>query len=284
MLGSLLLKKNVKKINFKENSYILIGGLIICVILIIALLGPYFLRYDPLEVNGSQRLLSPSFNHFFGTDQYGRDILSRIIYGIRNSLTIGILVVFISTFLGILIGVIAGYYDYLDNILMRILDGIMAFPGIIIAITLCAVWGFGKRNIILALSFSYFPTMARIVRANVMSIKKSEAVDSIRTIGANDFYIIYKYILLNSLAPIIVQATFIFATSILDEAALSFLGVGIKLPQPSLGGMITEAKEFMLIAPLQIIFPGIFIMIIVLGLNLLGDGLRDYLDPKIKKR
>jgi peptide/nickel transport system permease protein len=165
---------------------------------------------------------------------------------------------------------------------MRILDAMMAFPGIIIAISLAAIWGAGKLNIILALSFAYFPKMARIVRSAVISIKDLDYVDSARAAGASDYRIISKYILKNSASPIMVQATFNFALAILDEAALSFLGVGIMPPAPSLGAMVTDARTYMVVAPWMIFAPGIMIILSVLSLNLLGDGLRDLLDPHLK--
>ena len=217
-----------------------------------------------------------------GTDHFGRDIMSRLIYGARVSIQIGISVVVLSTFIGGLIGLVAGYYSKVDNLIMRILDGFMAFPGIIIAIILAAICGAGKLNIIMALSFSYFPQMARVVRSCILIGKEWECVESAKSSGAQDGYILFKYILLNSLSPIIVQATFIFALAILDEAVLSFLGLGIEPPYPSWGGMITEGRAFMSVAPWEIMFPGVAIMITVLGLNLLGDGLRDYLDPRLK--
>lgn len=267
----------------KRHPYIVVGGILVVLALLLALLAPLITKFDPLEIDAKNRLLSPSLIHPMGTDEFGRDVMSRVLYGARISLQVGISVVLLTTVIGSIVGVIAGYYPKADNLIMRILDGFMAFPGIIIAICLAAIWGAGKLNIILALSFAYFPPMARIVRSCVITVKEWECVESAKAVGAKNTYIILKYILSNSLSPIIVQATFSFAVAILDEAALSFLGVGIAPPNPSWGGMITEARSFMAVAPWTMIFPGIAIVLTVLGLNLLGDGLRDLLDPRLQE-
>ena len=239
--------------------------------------------YNPIEVNTDNRLLAPTLDHIFGTDELGRDIQSRMFYGVRVSMQIGGAVVICSSILGIIVGILSGYYKIMDNWLMRILDGIMAFPSIILAIVLAGILGTGKINIIIALSFAYFPTMARVVRSSVFSIKDMEYIDSVRAVGAGDYYIITRYILPNIISPIIVQATFIFALAVFDEAALSYLGVGIQAPAPSLGGMVNDARNYMSVAPWTIITPGISIALVVFGLNLLGDGLRDFLDPHLNK-
>lgn len=266
----------------KEHSCITIGGSIIVIMVLVSLMAPILTSYNPLEGIGKERLLPPSLMHPMGTDQFGRDVMSRLVYGARVSMEIGLSVVVLSTIIGVCVGLIAGYYKKVDNIIMRIFDGFMAFPGIIIAITLVTIWGAGKVNIILALTFAYIPPMARVVRSNVISVKELECVESAKAVGATDIHIIFKYILLNSLSPIIVQSTSTFARAILDEAALSFLGVGIEPPYPSWGGMITEARAFMDISPWQMVFPGLAIVVTVFGLNILGDGLRDYFDPKLK--
>ena len=266
----------------KSHPYIMIGGSFAVVMALAALAAPILTSFDPLEVSGKDRLLAPSSAHIMGTDHFGRDVMSRLLYGARVSIEVGLSVVVLSTIMGGTIGLIAGYYKKFDNVVMRIIDGFMAFPGIIVAIMLAAIWGAGKLNIILALSFAYFPPMARVVRSCVISVKEWECVESAKAAGARDGHIISKYILFNSLSPIIVQATFSFAVAILDEAALSFLGVGIEPPYPSWGGMITEGRAFMAIAPWEMVFPGLAIVITVLGLNLLGDGLRDLLDPRLK--
>ncbi len=266
----------------KNHKSISMGSILLMVILFFAVFAPLISFYDPLETNGQKRLSAPSLQHYMGTDQLGRDIMSRVLYGAQSSLLVGGSVVFIVTIIGVIVGVLSGYYPKIDTVIMRIIDGFMAFPAIIIAIMLAAMLGTGKLNIILALSFAYFPRMTRVARASVLSIKELDYIDSARVSGAKDRYIIWKYILLNSLSPIIVQATFIFAISILDEAALSFLGIGIKAPEPSWGGMINEGRNFMTVAPWLMLFPGSIMLVAVLGLNILGDGLRDLMDPRLK--
>lgn len=265
-----------------KHPYIITSIIILILLIFLSVFAPFLTAYNPVHNNARKRLQAPSKAHLLGTDQYGRDIFTRVIYGIRISMQIGLAVVILTVIFGGFIGVIAGYYPKLDKIIMRILDAMMAFPGIIIAISLAAIWGAGKLNIILALSFAYFPKMARIVRSSVISIKDLEYVESARAAGAKDLRIIFKYILKNSASPIMVQATFNFALAILDEAALSFLGVGIMPPEPSLGAMVTDARTYMVVAPWMIFAPGMMIVLAVLSLNLLGDGLRDLLDPHLK--
>lgn len=272
----------LKKYKKYEHPYITTSIIILAILLFLTIFAPVLTEYNPVRNNARNRLQGPSQEHLLGTDQYGRDVFTRILYGLRSSIEIGLSVVILTIIFGGIVGIAAGYYSGLDKIIMRILDAMMAFPGIIIAISLAAIWGAGKLNIIFALSFAYFPKMARIVRSAVISIKDLEYVESARAAGANDFRIIFKYILRNSASPIMVQATFNFALAILDEAALSFLGVGIMPPAPSLGSMITDARTYMVVAPWMIFAPGIMIILAVLSLNLLGDGLRDLLDPHIK--
>ena len=272
----------LKKYQKYQHPYITTSIIILFILVFLSLFAPVLTDYNPVRNDARNRLQPPSREHLLGTDQFGRDIFTRILYGLRASIEIGISVVILTIIFGGIIGIAAGYYPYLDKIIMRVLDAMMAFPGIIIAISLAAIWGAGKLNIIFALSFAYFPKMARIVRSAVISIKDLEYVESARAAGATDFRIIFKYILKNSASPIMVQATFNFALAILDEAALSFLGVGIMPPEPSLGAMVTDARTYMVVAPWMILAPGIMIILSVLSLNLLGDGLRDLLDPHLK--
>ena len=261
-----------------------VGIVIVLTAIFIAVFCPIITKYDPLLVNVKERITAPTGQHKLGTDEMGRDVLSRMFFGVRASMIIGVSVAIISTVAGIIVGVIAGYYKKVDNALMRILDGVMAFPSIIIAIALAGILGTGKINIIIALSVAYFPTMARIVRSSVLSLRDIEYVQSIKVLGASDAYIIIHHIIPNIISPIIVQMTFIFALAVFDEAALSYLGVGIRAPEPSLGGMVSDARKYMSVAPWTILYPGLMIAYIVLGLNLLGDGLRDYFDPKLNEK
>jgi len=274
-----------KKGNKRQyNIFLIVGIVIVLTAIFIAVFCPIITKYDPLLVNVKERITAPTGQHKLGTDEMGRDVLSRMFFGIRASMIIGVSVAIISTVAGIIVGVIAGYYKKVDNVLMRILDGVMAFPSIIIAIALAGILGTGKINIIIALSVAYFPTMARIVRSSVLSLRDIEYVQSIKVLGASDAYIIIHHIIPNIISPIIVQMTFIFALAVFDEAALSYLGVGIRAPEPSLGGMVSDARKYMSVAPWTILYPGLMIAYIVLGLNLLGDGLRDYFDPKLNEK
>lgn len=265
-----------------KSAYITIGLIILIAVLVMAFVLPLFFDFDPIEINPRTRLSPPSKDNLLGTDEFGRDIFSRVIFGTRVSLSVGFLVILITTVTGTLLGLYSGVYSRLDLILMRILDGWMAFPEIIIAITLAAIWGSGQLVIILAISFAYFPRMCRIVRGTVLSIKTRGFIEAAQATGASDHRLIFKYILPNCFSNILVQTTFSFAAAILAEAALSFLGVGIQAPNPSLGGMISEGRNFMPIAPWIVLAPGLLIVLIVLALNFLGDGLRDYFDPKMK--
>ena len=274
-----------KKGNKRQyNIFLIVGIVIVLTAIFIAVFCPIITKYDPLLVNVKERITAPTGQHKLGTDEMGRDVLSRMFFGVRASMIIGVSVAIISTVAGIIVGGIAGYYKKVDNVLMRILDGVMAFPSIIIAIALAGILGTGKINIIIALSVAYFPTMARIVRSSVLSLRDIEYVQSIKVLGASDAYIIIHHIIPNIISPIIVQMTFIFALAVFDEAALSYLGVGIRAPEPSLGGMVSDARKYMSVAPWTILYPGLMIAYIVLGLNLLGDGLRDYFDPKLNEK
>ena len=274
-----------KKGNKRQyNIFLIVGIVIVLTAIFIAVFCPIITKYDPLLVNVKERITAPTGQHKLGTDEMGRDVLSRMFFGVRASMIIGVSVAIISTVAGIIVGVIAGYYKKVDNALMRILDGVMAFPSIIIAIALAGILGTGKINIIIALSVAYFPTMARIVRSSVLSLRDIEYVQSIKVLGASDAYIIIHHIIPNIISPIIVQMTFIFALAVFDEAALSYLGVGIRAPEPSLGGMVSDARKYMSVAPWTILYTGLMIAYIVLGLNLLGDGLRDYFDPKLNEK
>lgn len=274
-----------KKGNKRQyNIFLIVGIVIVLTAIFIAVFCPIITKYDPLLVNVKERITAPTGQHKLGTDEMGRDVLSRMFFGVRASMIIGVSVAIISTVAGIIVGVIAGYYKKVDNALMRILDGVMAFPSIIIAIALAGILGTGKINIIIALSVAYFPTMARIVRSSVLSLRDIEYVQSIKVLGASDAYIIIHHIIPNIISPIIVQMTFIFALAVFDEAALSYLGVGIRAPETSLGGMVSDARKYMSVAPWTILYPGLMIAYIVLGLNLLGDGLRDYFDPKLNEK
>lgn len=268
----------------RRSRSTLIGGCIVLAVLVIAVMAPVFSPYDPQEIEVPRRLQGPSTAHPFGTDNMGRDILSRVIYGARISVMVGIFVVAAAAGAGIMLGLTAGYSDRLDRFLMRIMDGLMAFPSTLLAIALMAALGARISNIIIALAVVYTPNVARVVRSITLVVRELDYVQAAQAMGASDARILSRHILPNCLPIVIVQSTFIFAQSVLAEAALSFLGVGLPPYIPSWGTVITTGRMFMQTAPWITIFPGIAILIMVLGLNLLGDGLRDLTDPRLRGR
>ena len=270
----------MKKI-IEKHPEIIFELAVVLILFIASVAAPLVYSAGPLETSAALRLTPPSPDHVFGTDEFGRDILSRVCYGIRVSIAIGLSVVIITTVSGVVIGLICGWFEKADKIISRILDGLMAFPEIILAITLSAIWGAGEWNLIFALSFAFFPRMTRVVRSCVLSIKPQEYIMSGRAAGAGTSGLILRYVLPGCVSAITVQATFCFASAILSEAALSFLGVGIKEPAPSLGGMVSAARNYMTVAPWTILIPGAVIMLMVLALNIMGDSLRDVLDPRV---
>jgi len=268
----------------KMNLSMIIGLIIIVMIIGLIIATPFMELSNPNDVDPANRLKSSSAEHLLGTDFLGRDILSRTLQGFKLSIFIAFMVTMISTVAGLVLGTLAAYNKYASNIIMRVMDGIMAFPTIILAIALAGILGAGVSNIIISLTISYFPTIVRLVKNEVLNIKNAEFVESYIVLGKSKFYIISKIIWPNIMSPILVQTTFIFAMAILNESILSFLGVGIKAPAPSLGGTVNDGRNYMIVAPWTIVYPGLTISMIVLGLNMFGDGLRDYFDPKKQVR
>ncbi|MDF2982346.1 MAG: binding-protein-dependent transport system inner rane component, partial [Devosia sp.] len=258
----------------------LIGATILFVLTAIALLAPWVAPYDPNKSNYSDILMGPSERFWFGTDGFGRDILSRVIYGLRVSLAIGLIVALLTGILGTVLGTLASYVRWLDGLLMRVLDGLMAFPGVLLAIALASALGPSEMTVIIALTVTYTPRTARVVRAAVLVAQGMQYVEAARAVGAGHGRIIFRYILANALSPLIVQLTFVFAVSIIAEAIMSFLGVGPPPPAPSLGNIIADGRTYIQEAWWVAVFPGIVIAVAVLGLNLMGDGLRDIIDPR----
>jgi peptide/nickel transport system permease protein len=258
------------------------GAVLLLFVVLATLAADLVAPYSPLKNDFRYRLGAPNGVHLMGTDNFGRDVLSRVLYGGRTSLSIGLMVVVSSTFFGTLIGVAGGYFSRLDNPLMRLMDALMAFPGVLLAIALAAVLGPSVGDVVIALTVTYAPRTARIVRAAVLVVRRMEYVDAARVAGAGPLRIILRHLLPNSLAPLIVQMTFIFAVSILAEAVLSFVGVGPPPPTPSWGNIIADGRGYIPTAPWISLFPGLVIAITVLGVNLIGDGLRDVLDPRFK--
>jgi peptide/nickel transport system permease protein len=259
-----------------------IGTAMFAIVVLLALGADLIAPYDPNKNDYRQLLAAPSAEHLLGTDGFGRDILSRVIYGTRVSLRIGVMVVIATGVLGALVGAVAGYVHVLDGPIMRVMDGLMAFPGVLLAIALAAALGPSELNAAIALTVTFTPRTARVVRASVLVVREMEYVAAAVAAGAGHLRILFRHILANSLSPLIVQLTFVFAVSILAEAILSFLGVGPRPPTPSLGNIIAEGRNYIAEAPWITLFPGLTITISVLGLNLMGDGLRDVIDPRLR--
>ncbi len=267
-----------------KKSKLAISGLVIILILIIsAIFADYIAPYDYDEPNLEEALQPPSSKHIFGTDEFGRDIFSRIVYGSRISLKVGFIVVTISVLIGGFLGAIAGYCnDIVDNIIMRSMDLLLAIPQILLAIAILAALGAGLKNVMIAVGISSIPGFARIVRASVLTIKEEEFIEAAKAAGSSDARILFVHIIPNCLAPVIVQATLGVANAILTAAALSFIGIGIQPPTPEWGAMLSGGRGYIRDYPYMTMFPGLAIAITIFGLNVLGDGLRDALDPKLK--
>lgn len=271
--------------NLSRNPITLWGLVIIVIMLLVALLSPSLAPHEPDMVNLAERLQPPSVTHLLGTDQFGRDILSRIIYGARVSLLVGFAGVASAAVVGVFLGSVAGYYGrWTDDVIMRFMDILLAFPYIVLAIALIAMVGPSLRNIILVIAITRIPQFARVTRGSVLSLREMEFVLASRALGQKEWRILLRHILPNALTPISVLASLSVATAILTESALSFLGLGIQPPQASWGTMIADGRRFMLDAPWIATFPGLAISLTILGYNLLGDGLRDALDPRLRGR
>lgn len=271
------------KSRYLRSRTFLIGLGLTGAVLLVALVSLFYTPYDPNEMDIPSRFQGPSGAHWFGTDRYGRDILSRVMRGATNSITVGLIAVSIGMGLGILLGAFAGYYgSWLDEALMRLMDAIYGFPAVLLAILITSVLGPGIRNSMIAIGISYLPLFARLTRGNFLSLREREFVLAARATGRGGPAIAWHHILPNTVPVLIVQATIAFAIAILAEAGLSYLGLGTQPPAPSWGRMLREAQGLIRLSPWPAVFPGLAIMVAVLGFNLLGDGLRDLLDPRMK--
>jgi ABC-type dipeptide/oligopeptide/nickel transport system permease subunit len=268
---------------FYNNKLGVLGAILVLIVIFLAIFAPVISPYSPEEMNILYKRQAPQKDFIFGTDKFGRDIFSRIIYGSRVSLTVGIISVGIGVFFGIILGLYSGYTgNIFDSIIMWFMDMLMSFPSILLALVVITVLGSSIINTMIAIGITYIPTFTRIVRGSVMEVRDQEFVEAARVVGAKDFKILFKHILPNVTAPIIVQATLALSGAILTEATLSFLGLGVQPPMPSWGSMLSDSRSYMELAPWTVIFPSIAIMFSVLGFNILGDGLRDVLDPKLQ--
>ncbi len=280
-------KSQIKEVwdRLKRNKTALLGLAIVIVLILIAVFAPLYYNYNEQVINQNvkERLQSPSSDHWFGTDPSGRDLFVRVMYGTNISLKIGFSAVALALIVGGVFGAFAGYYGgRIDNIIMRIMDVFLAIPGTLFAITIVAAIGSSIPNLIVALSISSIPRFSRIVRGSVMTVRDVEYIEAAKAIGANDRRIILQHVIPNALAPVMVQTTLNVATIILTVAGLSFIGLGVKSPMPEWGRLLSDSRNYLAQHPYLVIFPGLAIMITILSLNLLGDGLRDALDPRLK--
>jgi len=264
------------------NRSFAIGGAIFLAICLLTVLAPVITGTDPNALSIRNKFKPPGGDFLLGTDNLGRDMLSRVLYGAQLSLSIGLAVVLLNALFGVLLGALAGYYRRLDDVLMRIADALMAFPAVLLAIGIAAALGASPVTAIVALAVVYIPRTARVVRASILVIRELDYVQAARAAGATDGRILWHHILPNCMAPLIVQLSFVFAYAILSEAVLSFLGLGAPPTVPSWGVLISEGRAYMREAAWLTVVPGVAIALTVLGLNLLGDGLRDVLDPRMK--
>lgn len=276
-------QKEIRRERLLASPGLLIGATVFIIIVLAALIIPALNGVDPNAMEVTLRLKPPSAEHIFGTDEFGRDLFTRVLHGARVSLMVGCSVALFSCVLGTIIGILASYYKILDHILMRICEGLIAIPGILLAIALMSALGASNWNVILALTIVYTPSVARTVRASALVVKEQSYVEAAKVQGASDFRILWKFILPGVISPLTVQASFIFAQAIISEASMSFLGAGIPAPAASWGNILQASKAVVQRAPWTAICPGACVVLCVLSLNLLGDGLRDYLDPRTGK-
>ncbi|MGQ7890352.1 nickel transporter permease [Paenibacillus sp. WC2504] len=271
-------------LKLRKNKLAMLGGYVILFYFLVAIFAPLLAPYDPYHIDLVNKLKPPSVEHWMGTDDKGRDVLSRLIVGTRLSLSVGFVAVFIGAFFGIVLGLFAGYYGkWVDTIIMRVIDVLLAFPGILLALAIVSALGPSLINVMIAIGVFSIPMFARIVRGSTLSVKKLEYIDAIRSLGASDMRIIFVHIFPNILSPIIVQATLRLATAILSAAGLSFLGLGAQPPLPEWGAMLSNGRDFLFTVPYLALFPGLAISTLVIGFNVFGDGLRDALDPRMKQ-
>lgn len=267
----------------RRSPSALIGGVVLVVVILSALLAPVVSPYEPIKTNQRASLKPPSLEHPMGTDRFGRDVLSRVLWGGRLSLPVGVVSVVIAAVIGVAFGLIAGFYGgWIDSIIMRLVDLLLAFPGILLALAIVSILGDSLFNLMIAIGIASIPDYVRITRSTVLSVREREYVLAARTLGIRNSAIVLRHILPNVLAPLIVLATLGMAGALITGSALSFLGLGIKPPTPEWGNMLAEGRSFLQRAWWVAFFPGLAIMVTVFAINLLGDGLRDALDPRMK--
>lgn len=269
----------------RSNKFLMVGGTIALVLVVMAVFAPVLTDYSPTKMNFRARFAGPSLEHPMGTDQYGRDTLTRVLYGARLSFKVGIISVLIGISGGVVIGAIAGFLGgFIDNLLMRMMDGLLAFPPLLLAIGLVAAMGPSLMTVAVSIGVVYIPRFARVMRSAVLTQREREYVEAARAIGQSGFKILVRHIGPSCLSPVVVMATIVFALAVIIEAVLSFLGIGVPPPTPSWGSMLNDSRRYLNTSAWMALFPGVTISVAVLGFNMLGDGLRDMLDPRAYTR
>jgi len=268
----------------RRHPTVAVGGALLIVIVVAAIAAPWLGTVDPISINPSQRLRGMSAEHWFGTDRFGRDLYSRVIYGGRVSLVVGLSVAALSTLIGLTIGLVSGYMRAVDAVVMRVMDGMMAIPAIMLAIALIALSKASILIVIVAVTLPEVPRVVRLVRSIVLTLREQAYIEAATAIGTSVPRILLRHLLPNALPPLIVQATYICASAVLIEAALSFLGAGTPPEIPSWGNIMAEARPYFQLKPWMVLLPGVFLAVTVLAINLVGDGLRDMLDPRLARR
>lgn len=275
--------KSTILIRFAKRKASVAGGIIIVIFVVVALIGPFLTVYDPLQIDLPNKYQNGSVAHLLGTDNLGRDTLTRLVFGARTTFIISFVSVFSGSLIGLAFGVVAGYFGgRIDDLIMRATDVLLAFPGLLLAIAIIAILGNGIINTIIAIAIYNIPYIARITRGSVLSIRNSEYVQAAKVVGSSDIRIILTHIIPNSLSQVIVNTTLSLGTAILTSSSLSFLGLGVQPPYPEWGSMLSKAREVLRSTPLAALAPGTAITLVVLSFSLLGDGLRDALDPRLR--
>lgn len=272
-------QRRIKLRRLFRNRLSMLGAIIVLLMIIIAVAAPLIAPQDPYAITVANRLLPPSHAHWFSTDSMGEDVFSRVIYGARISMMVGFCVSVLAGVVGMLLGLYASTNKILDNILMRICDGLKSIPSMLFAICLMTILGADVKNVIFSLAITSIPNMARIARSEALVVREQTYIEALRSMGASESRILWRHIMPNIISPVIVQMTFVFASSIIQEAALSFLGAGVPAGDPSWGSILSDGKNYIYNSWWLIVFPGIFTIVSVLGFNLFGDGLRDFFDP-----
>lgn len=272
-------QRRIKLRRLFRNRLSMLEAIIVLLMIIIAVAAPLIAPQDPYAITVANRLLPPSHAHWFGTDSMGEDVFSRVIYGARISMMVGFCVSVLAGVVGMLLGLYASTNKILDNILMRICDGLKSIPSMLFAICLMTILGADVKNVIFSLAITSIPNMARIARSEALVVREQTYIEALRSMGASESRILWRHIMPNIISPVIVQMTFVFASSIIQEAALSFLGAGVPAGDPSWGSILSDGKNYIYNSWWLIVFPGIFTIVSVLGFNLFGDGLRDFFDP-----